>query len=148
MVAETDVATAYAVVSDVAGYGRFSPENRSAKWLGAASGPAPGARFRSWNRRGIVRWFTHCVVEAADGREFSFRVVFPPPMPKTRWTFRVAPIDAGHTRIEESWELSAPLGRARRAMMRLVLGVSDRPSNLTDGAAQTLTGMCGLLEQR
>src|SRR5579864_9388032 len=116
VVVEADAAAAYAVISDVMGYGRFSPENRSAKWLGADSGPAQGAKFRSWNRRGIFRWFTYCVVETADGREFSFRVVFPPPMPKTRWTYRLRPVDDRHTRIEESWELPAPLGPARRTM--------------------------------
>ncbi|CAN5838924.1 SRPBCC family protein [soil metagenome] len=134
-----DAATVYALVSDVTGYGRFSPENRTARWRNGASGPVVGAKFRSWNRRGVFRWFTHCTVETVDhGRVFAFRVTFPPPMPATRWTYRLNPIDDQHTLLEETWELAKPLGPARRAMMRLFLGVRDRPSSLTAGAAQTL----------
>lgn len=137
---DADAATVYALVSDVTAYGRFSPENRTARWLGGASGPVVGAEFRSWNRRGLFRWFTHCTVETVDhGREFAFRVTFPPPMPATRWTYRLDAIDDHRTRLQESWELAKPLGPARRAMMRLFLGVRDRPSSLTAGAAETLT---------
>jgi hypothetical protein len=60
-------------------------------------------------------------------------------MPATRRTYRVDAIDDHHTRLEESWELPQPLGLARRALMRLFLGVRDRPSSLTAGAAETLT---------
>ncbi len=144
---DADAATVYALVSDVTGYWRFSPENRTAKWLGGACGPVVGAKFRSWNRRGAIRWFTHCTVETADhGRVFAFRVTFPPPMPATRWTYQVDAIDDHHTRLEEAWELPQPLGLARRAMMRLFLGVRDRPSSLTAGAAETLTRIRQLCE--
>jgi len=137
----------YALVSDVTGYGRFSPENRTAKWLRGASGPAVGAKFRSWNSSGAFRWFTHCTVETVDeDHEFAFRVSFPPPMAATRWTYRLQALDQDHTRLEESWELPKPLGPARRAMMRLFLGVRDRPTSLTAGAAATLTRIRQLFE--
>lgn len=143
-----DALTVYEVVSDVTGYGRFSPENRSASWLGAASEPAIGARFRSWNQRGAFRWFSHCTIEAAEpGRAFAFRVTFPPPMPSTRWTYRLVQIDDQHTRVEESWQLPGPLGPGRRAMMRLFLGVRDRPATLTAGAAETLSRIRDFCEQ-
>jgi hypothetical protein len=140
-----DVASVYAVVSDVTHYGRFSPENRSARWLGSATGPVRGARFRSWNRRGLMRWFTYCVVESATGTEFSFRVTFPPPMPATRWRYELTPLDESNTRVVESWELPKPLGPARRTMMRLLLGTANRPSDLTAGAAATLSRMSEFL---
>lgn len=142
VVVGADAATVYALVSDVTGYGRFSPENRTARWLRGASGPVVGAKFRSWNQRGVFRWFTDCTVEEADeDRVFAFRVSFPPPMAATRWTYRLQAIDDAHTRVEESWELPKPLGPARRAMIRLFLGVPDRPSSLTAGAAETLTSI-------
>ncbi|HZI98481.1 MAG TPA: SRPBCC family protein [Actinomycetales bacterium] len=138
VVIDADASVVYELVSDVTGYGRFSPENRSARWLGGASGPEVGARFRSWNRRGPLRWFTHCRVATAEpGRTFAFTVVFPPPMPATRWTYRLD-TEGARTRLEESWELPKPLGPARRAMMRLFIGVQDRPATLTAGAAETV----------
>jgi len=101
---DADAATVYALVSDVSGYGRFSPENRTARWLGDARGPEVGAKFRSWNRRGAFWWFTHCTIEAVDDcRAFAFRVTFPPPMAATQWTYRLEAIDDHHTRVEESW---------------------------------------------
>jgi hypothetical protein len=72
---------------------------------------------------------------------FAFRVTFPPPVPATRWTYRLEAVDDQHTRIEESWELPKPLGSVRRAMMRLFLGVRHRPESLTAGAAETLLGI-------
>ena len=145
VVIDRDVASIYAIVSDVTGYGRFSPESRTARWLGSASAPVSGARFRSWNRRGLMRWFTNCVVETATGTEFAFRVTFPPPMPATRWRYVLTPLDESHTRVTESWELPKALGPARRTMMRLFLGAPDRPSDLTAGAATTLSRMRELL---
>ena len=49
--------------------------------------------------------------------------------------------DGPHRVVEESWELARPLGPARRALMRLFIGVRDRPSSLTAGAAETLARM-------
>lgn len=90
VVVGADAATVYALVSDVTRYGRFSPENRTARWLRGASGPVVGAKFRSWNQRGVFRWFTDCTVEEVDqDRVFAFRVSFPPPLAATRWTYRL-----------------------------------------------------------
>jgi hypothetical protein len=137
-----DPATVYKLVSDVTGYGRFSPENRSAAWRRNSPGPVVGARFSSWNRRGWFWWRTSCVVEAAEpGKEFGFRVVFPPPMPATRWRYRIEPVGDHESRVTESWQLPRPLGIGRRTMMRLFLGVRDRPASLTSGAEETLHGM-------
>ncbi len=132
----------YKLVSDVTGYGRFSPENRSAAWRRNSPGPVVGARFSSWNRRGWFWWRTSCVVEAAEpGKEFGFRVVFPPPMHATRWRYRIEPVGDHESRVTESWQLPRPLGIGRRTMMRLFLGVRDRPASLTSGAEETLHGM-------
>ena len=63
------------LVSDVTRIGEFSPETFEAEWLGGATGPAVGARFRGHvrrNGRGPVYW-TVCTVTACDpGRQFGF----------------------------------------------------------------------------
>ena len=68
------------LVSDITRVGEFSPETFEAEWLGGASGPEVGARFRGHvrrNGRGPVYW-TVCTVVACDpGREFAFAVAGP-----------------------------------------------------------------------
>jgi Polyketide cyclase / dehydrase and lipid transport len=69
------------LVSDITRVGEFSPETFEAEWLGGASGPEVGARFRGHvrrNGRGPVYW-TACTVVACDpGREFAFAVTGKP----------------------------------------------------------------------
>ena len=89
------------LVSDVTNMGRWSPETFRARWLGGATGPVPGARFRGWNRRGPWVWFTDCEVEDAEpGRVFTFSTRFLG-RPTTRWSYAFTP-QAGGTRIRES----------------------------------------------
>jgi hypothetical protein len=53
--------------------GEWSPESVRCVWLDGATEPAVGARFKGWNRRGVMRWSNTPVVIAADeGREFAF----------------------------------------------------------------------------
>lgn len=142
-----DPALVYEVVSDVTRYGRYSPENRSATWLHGVSRATRGATFRSWNKRRGFVWFTHCRIEVADpDGEFTFRVIFPPPMPQTRWSYRLFPVENG-TRVRESWELPQPLGPLRKLMMWLFLGVRNRPESLTLGAVETLARMRESLDE-
>jgi hypothetical protein len=55
--------------------GEWAPENVGGTWLGGASGPQPGAKFRGTNRIGKRKWKTVAtVIDAESGRRFSFRV--------------------------------------------------------------------------
>jgi uncharacterized protein YndB with AHSA1/START domain len=66
----------WAMVSDVTRMGQWSPENEGATWLGAATGPQRGARFRGMNRNGKRRWKTvgRTVADAETGRRFCLEV--------------------------------------------------------------------------
>ncbi|MGY0062336.1 SRPBCC family protein [Streptomyces sp. LZ34] len=76
------------LVSDVTGMGRFSPECKGGRWVGPASAPAVGARFRGRNRRGPIFWTTDCtVVECEEGKVFAFDVA----QSKVRWGYRIEP---------------------------------------------------------
>ncbi len=93
----------WALVSDVTNMGRWSPETDRAEWLGGATGPEIGARFRGHNQRGFLHYWTKCTVVASEpGREFAF-VVGTPEKPYTRWTFRFEPSGTG-TEVTETWE--------------------------------------------
>jgi hypothetical protein len=92
----------YGLVSDITRTGEWSPENVGGRWLGDASAPVVGARFRGANRRGFRRWSTTCTVVAADpGRRFAFDVAFAG-IPVARWTYEFAP-SGDTTVVTETW---------------------------------------------
>lgn len=100
------------LVSDITQMGRWSPENRAGRWVGGATGPAVGARFIGFNRRGPVVWATPCQVTVADpGRQFEFDVH----LIGTRWGYLLEPCDGGTlvTQYRE-WPFSAPLMKLLR----------------------------------
>ena len=92
------------LVSDVRNTGRFSPETFEAEWLGGATGPELGAKFRGHVRRneiGPVYWTT-CRVTACDpGREFGFEVLIGD-RPVNNWHYRFEPSATG-TDVTESF---------------------------------------------
>ncbi|HZU74961.1 MAG TPA: SRPBCC family protein [Acidimicrobiales bacterium] len=116
----------YRLVSDVTRMSDWSPETTSCRWLGGASGPAVGARFRGANRANGRRWSTTCTVVSADeGRRFAFDVAAGP-FPVARWTYEFAPEDGG-CRVTERWQ-----DRRQRWMQVLsspVTGVRDRSAH-------------------
>src|SRR5437762_10235341 len=115
--------TLYRLVSDVTKMGDWSPETTSCRWLGGASGPEVGARFRGANRDGWRRWVTTCTVVSADlGKEFTFDVDLGP-LPVSRWSYQFT-ADGDGTRVTESWT-----DRRHNWMVRVsptLMGVSDR----------------------
>jgi uncharacterized protein YndB with AHSA1/START domain len=92
------------LVSDVRNTGRFSPETFEAEWLGGATGPELGAKFRGHVRRneiGPVYWTT-CRVTACDpGREFGFEVLIGD-RPVNNWHYRFESTATG-TDVTESF---------------------------------------------
>jgi hypothetical protein len=119
-------AQVWALVSDVTRIGEFSPETFEARWLGGASGPQVGARFRGHvrrNGRGPVYWTTCTVIASDPGREFAFAVNGPGESVVNTWRYQLDPA-AGGTDVTESFELPGSLpfrlywGLAGRARMR------------------------------
>jgi hypothetical protein len=112
------------LVSDVTNTKRFAAETFDAQWLGGATGPAVGVRFRGHVKRngwGPVYWSV-CTIDACDpGREFAFTVGIAG-RPVNRWRYRLEP-SGGGTDLTESFEIQdqwwlrlywALLGWARR----------------------------------
>ena len=132
----------YALVSDVTRTGEWSPECRRAEWLGGATGPGVGARFRGHNRRGPVGWTTTATVTAAEpGREFTFE------NGRTRWSYRLAPAAGGGTDLVESYELHRPPPRLVRFLAtRLVPVMRRREADLQRNVQQTLERIKAIAE--
>jgi uncharacterized protein YndB with AHSA1/START domain len=122
----------YEMITDVTRMGEWSPECRRAEWVGGATGPAAGARFKGHNKLGIMRWSTTPTVKVADpGKEFTFETG-KPGKEATRWTYRLAPKDGG-TELTESFE-----ALRYGAFMKLSAKPGKRAAKLTGDIQQTL----------
>ncbi len=100
----------YALVSDVPRMGEWSPENVGADWTNGTPG-AEGSTFEGHNRIGEREWSVPCTVTVAQAPECFEWVTRPedPQGPYVRWTYRMAPNDAGGTSLTEVWDvLSLP----------------------------------------
>ncbi|MBX7158822.1 MAG: SRPBCC family protein [Acidimicrobiia bacterium] len=100
-------AAVWALVSDVTRIGEYSPETFEAEWLGGATGPAVGARFRGHvkrNGRGPTYW-APCVVTACEPeRVFEFAVGVRGKAVNT-WRYELEPSGTG-TDVTESFRLT------------------------------------------
>src|SRR5438309_7354464 len=94
----------WSVLADIEKMGEWSPECYRVQMLGGASSPASvGARFKGWNKSGLLRWSMQCEVKAADpGREYTFATVRKG-REVTRWRYMLQPSNGG-TDVTESFE--------------------------------------------
>lgn len=117
--------------------GGWSPECYRCEWTDGAHGPAVGARFKAWNRRGMLRWSNKPTVVAAEpGREFAFaRSTFG--AGEVVWRYRLEPANGG-TLVTESYEA---VRRASPVVIWLTLRlmrISDREADLRAAMTETL----------
>lgn len=136
--------TLYALVSDVRRMGEWSPENVGGRWLGDATGPAVGARFRGSNRRRWRRWSTTCtVVTAAPGRSFAFDVAFAG-IPASRWTYGFRP-DGDATVVTETWTDRRP--RWFALLAGATMGIDDIRAHNQANIDETLANLASAAER-
>lgn len=95
------------VVADVTRTGEWSHECLEVEWLGGATEPRPGVRFRGANKAAIWRWHRTCeVLEVDPGRSLTWRTVptwrF---VDSTVWRITVAPATGGGTRIVQTYDV-------------------------------------------
>jgi uncharacterized protein YndB with AHSA1/START domain len=107
----------WALVSDVTKMGRWSPGTTGAKWIRGASGPAVGARFIGFNKRGALRWATTCrVTECEQPRRFTFQV----DQNHMRWGWRIDPAEGGATLLTQWRDRVAELAKPVRLLATLL----------------------------
>ncbi len=94
-------ATAFALLADLPGMGRLSPENTGGEWIGT-TGPRVGAQFRGTNSRGDDSWSTIVKVTRYDPpQDFAFEVTWHR-FRISRWEFSVEETGTG-CRVTEKW---------------------------------------------
>jgi hypothetical protein len=124
----------YELVSDLPRMGEWSPENNGGKWLGGATGPVAGARFRGTNRNGPMIWMTSVTVtDAEPGRRFAFDVDVLG-VPISTWAYTFAD-DVDGCIVTESWTDRRP-GWMR--VTSIATGVRNRPSHNRRNMLETL----------
>ncbi|HET7531451.1 MAG TPA: SRPBCC family protein [Mycobacteriales bacterium] len=133
-----DPADLWSMVSDLPRMGEWSPENTGGRWIGGATAPVVGARFKGSNKHGIRRWSTTVTVtEAEPGRRFAFDVDFWG-VPISEWVYDFVGGD-GATEVVESWTDRRP------AWMRIgsvpVMGVADRAEHNRRNMERTLAAL-------
>lgn len=127
----------YDLVADLPRMGEWSPECTSAAWRGGATSAVVGARFRGWNRKGPIRWFTDgVVVEAERGRALAFDVRGLG-LPVARWAYRLEP-DAGGVGCTVTEEWTDHRTSPYRAITGVAINVRDRPTHNRAGMEHTL----------
>nr|WP_092530395.1 SRPBCC family protein [Amycolatopsis arida] len=94
----------YRIVSDPGAMADLADEYSSFRWLGDASTPRVGARFRGRNRRGARRWSTVATItDAEPGVRFAFDVTFAR-LPVSRWQYDIRSTSDGCGVTESTWE--------------------------------------------
>jgi uncharacterized protein YndB with AHSA1/START domain len=96
----------WGLVSDITKMGEYSPEVFEAEWLGGATGPAVGARYRGHvkrNEMGPTYWTVCEVTECVPGEVFEFAVVMRDRKLNV-WRYEFAAAGGG-TDVTESFDL-------------------------------------------
>ena len=114
----------WALVSDITNTGRFSPETFEAEWLGGATEPNVGVKFRGHvlrNGRPPAYWTVCQITDCKEGIVFGFDVLGRRGKALNSWRYEFQS-SAGGTAVTESFHLTenlplkiywAILGRAR-----------------------------------
>ena len=137
----------YDLVADLPRMGQWSPECTSVTWSGGATAAVEGARFRGWNRRGPIRWFTDgVIVEAERGRALVFEVRGLG-LRVARWGYRFEPdADGKGCTVTEEWtDQRAP---RYAAVTNVAINVRDRATHNRAGMERTLASIKTAAEPR
>jgi uncharacterized protein YndB with AHSA1/START domain len=128
----------WSLVSDLPRMGEWSPENTGGRWLGGATGPAVGVKFRGSNAKGLRRWSTTCTVtDASPAKRFAFDVHFAG-VPISTWEYDFVD-NGGSTRVTETWTDRRPTWM--KVTSGPVMGVLDRAAHNRNNMEQTLANL-------
>ncbi|HUW03935.1 MAG TPA: SRPBCC family protein [Acidimicrobiales bacterium] len=133
----------WTLASDPTRMGEWSPENTGATWIGGATGPAVGAKFKGSNQNGRFKWSTTCTVtHCTELEQFEFDVKYGP-LPIAHWGFLLEPSN-GATKVTEHWTNHE--ARPIAVIVDKTLGVADRGELNRTNMEATLAAMAAELE--
>lgn len=123
----------------------LSREIKRCTWVGGATGPAVGARFRAVNTLGGSKiWPNWPVVVTADpGREFAISRT-EPLFGTLVWSFRLVP-EGATTRVVETYTVTRPLTKIAYRLLR-AMDSEDRATVMRRGMVTTLDRLAAVAE--
>lgn len=136
---DADPLAVYELVADVTRSPEWSPELVRCTWLGGATGPQVGARFRAVNTLGHGPTWSNkpTVITAEPGREFAVSRV-EAIGGELIWRYRLEP-DATGTTVRNSYEVvRQPTWLLRHVIMRRIYGTTDRATEIRTTMQTTL----------
>lgn len=136
------------LVTDVPRIGEWSPECRSAAWLGTtAPGRLLGARFEAYNRypEGGSAWVTCVVTQAERPHRFAWVVLDDsgdPARPGSIWRYELLPADApGRTLVRHTFVHGPGETGLREASRHDPASLSNRLTRLRRNMTSTIAAM-------
>ena len=125
----------YDLVADPMRMADWSPECVRCRWIGSATQPAVGARFRGTSRNGRRRWTTtSTIVEMRPAELFAWDVTYFG-QPVARWEYRIQPHAEGVELVES---VEDRRGALLRAVSPYITGSPDRAKRNADTMESTL----------
>jgi hypothetical protein len=136
----------YDLVSDVTRTPEYAPEIKKCTWIGGATGPAVGARFKAINSAGRgPDWPNKPVVVAAEaGRVFAFART-EPFAGTVAWRYTFTPEGTG-ARVVESYQVTKPLSIIGWFIIGTLYGLKDRQSDLRTNMIASLDRIAAIVE--
>jgi hypothetical protein len=137
----------YALVADVTRTPEFSPEIVECRWLGGATGPAVGARFKARNKMPNRPTFSNkpVVTVTEPGRTFAFSRT-EPFGGTVEWRYDFA-ADGDGTLVTESYTVTKPVSPVGWFIIGTLFGRKDRIADLRVGMEQTLDRLREVVER-
>jgi hypothetical protein len=136
---EASAQRVWELVSDLPRMGELSPENAGGRWLGGATGPAVGARFRGVNRAGWRRWSTVAKVTRSEpGEVFAFTVSCVG-LAVAAWRYELTSEGDSACTVSETWTDNR--GALMTFLGRVTTGVPDRVDFTASSIEQTLAAL-------
>lgn len=136
----------YRIVSDVTRTPELSPEVVRCRWLGGATEPTVGARFKAVNATPKGKKWSNkpVVVRAEPGREFAFART-EPFAGTVEWRYSFVPERTG-TRVVESYEVTRPITLLGWFIIGTIFGQKDRADDIRRGMGETLERLAQIAE--
>lgn len=135
----------YDLVADPMRMADWSPECVRCRWIGGATEPAVGARFRGTSRNGRRRWTTtSTIAEMRPGERFAWEVTYFGQR-VARWEYRIEP-HAGGVELFES--VDDRRGALLRAVSPFITGSPDRAKRNAATMESTLQAVKAAAESR
>jgi hypothetical protein len=138
--------TVYDIVSDVTRTPEYSPDIVKVSWIGGATDPVVGARFKAINRGGNrPNWWNRPVIVTADrGREFAFArtETFGGTL---EWRYTLTPESTG-TRVVEAYTVTKEVTIVGWFIMGTLYGRKDVRADLRQSMTASLDKLATLAE--